>query len=85
MPLLAESLAVDDPDVLGVFLSGAGPSIAWLARRDGGRVARLVQALYERAAIAVTVRTLSVHQASPEGAPYEKPAAVMAAAHGRTA
>ncbi len=85
VPLLAESLAVEDADVLGVFLSGAGPSIAWLVRRDSGRVARLVQTMYERAAVAAVVRTLSVHQAPPEAAPYERPAAVMAAAHGRTA
>ena len=88
VPLLDDAIAVEDPDVLGVFLSGAGPSIAWLVRGDGARVARLVQTMYERAAMTATVRTLSVHQAasaSGESAPYEKPAAVMAAAHGRTA
>jgi homoserine kinase len=78
VPLLEESIAVEDPDVLGVFLSGAGPSIAWLVRRDSARIARLVQLMYERAAIAVTVRTLNAHQVD------QMPAA-MVAAHGRTA
>jgi homoserine kinase len=78
VPLLEESIAVEDSDVLGVFLAGAGPSIAWLVRRDSARVARLVETMYERAAIAATVRTLSVHQAN-------QISAGMAAAHGRTA
>ena len=32
VPHLAAVLAIDDPDVLGAFLSGAGPSVAVLAR-----------------------------------------------------
>ena len=36
VPLLGEVLAIEDPDVLGAFLSGAGPSVALLARRDVG-------------------------------------------------
>lgn len=62
VPLLGDALAVDDPDVLGAFLSGAGPSIAWLVRGDSPRVVRLVQGLYDRAGVAVTVRTLNVHE-----------------------
>jgi homoserine kinase len=34
VPLLHEALALADPDVLGAFLSGAGPSIALLTLRD---------------------------------------------------
>ena len=77
VPLLEESLATDDPDVLGVFLSGAGPSIAWLVRRDASRVAHMVETMYERAGIAAAIRTLHAHQAE------QIPAVV--AAHGRTA
>lgn len=78
VPLLAEALTVEDPDVLGAFLSGAGPSIAFLARRDpkerregvpaGGaaRVERLVTSMYERAGVDATVRTLGVHEESYE-------------------
>jgi homoserine kinase len=82
VPLLDEATAlsnssVDDPDLLGAFLSGAGPSIAWLARGDSPRVVRLVEGMYARAGVAATVRTLSVHQA--DGTP------AVVAAHGRTA
>jgi homoserine kinase len=48
--------------VLGAFLSGAGPSIALLARRDFARIEQLLRSMYERAACPVTIRTLGVHQ-----------------------
>jgi homoserine kinase len=62
VPLLGDALAIDDPDVLGVFLSGAGPSIAALARRNTARVEQLFAALYDRGSVPVTIRTLRVHQ-----------------------
>ena len=43
--------------------SGAGPSIALLARRDTARVERLVSAIYEQAGVEAAVRTLVVHEA----------------------
>jgi homoserine kinase len=64
VPHLGPVLALDDPDVLAAFLSGAGPSVAVLARRELPRVARLLRTTCERAGVPVTVRTLSVHQAS---------------------
>jgi len=62
VPLLAEALAIEDAAVLGAFLSGAGPSIALLARHDLGRVERLLASMYERAGVTATVRTLAVHE-----------------------
>jgi homoserine kinase len=62
VPLLSQALEIEDPDVLGAFLAGAGPSVAFLARRDGPRVERLVSSMYERAGVAATVRTLGVHE-----------------------
>lgn len=62
VPQLTEMLAIDDPDVLGAFLAGAGPSVAVLARRDLSRVERLVGSVYERAGCPVTLRVLRVHQ-----------------------
>lgn len=62
VPLLNEALAIDEPDVLGAFLSGAGPSVALLARRDLTRVAQRLASMYERAGVAATVRTLAVHE-----------------------
>jgi homoserine kinase len=78
VPLLSEVLAIDDVDVLGSFLSGAGPSGALLAHRNVARVEQLLKSMYERAGVAATVRALDVHQSSA--------AAVDAASvHGRTA
>jgi homoserine kinase len=64
VPCLADVLALDDEAVLGAFLSGAGPSMALLARRDHSRLEALVASVYERAGCQVAVRTLSVHQLS---------------------
>lgn len=61
VPLLSDAIAIDDPDVDGSFLSGAGPSIALLAHRNVPRVEQLLKSMYERAGIAVTVRALGVY------------------------
>jgi len=78
VPQLDAILALDDPEVFGAFLSGAGPSVALLARRDFGRIQQRLEEIYERAGSTVTIRTLAVHQSS-----QVMPAAV-ASAHGRT-
>ena len=83
VPLLSEALAIEDPDVLGAFLSGAGPSIALLARGKTARVERLLASMYERAGVAATVRVLRVHQSSPSG--LEAIAAPVGSAHEGTA
>jgi homoserine kinase len=64
VPQLAEVLALEDPAILGSFLSGAGPSVALIALGEFGRLEHLLRAIYERANCPVTVRTLSVHQSS---------------------
>lgn len=79
VPQLAAALAVEDPDVLGAFLSGAGPSVAWLARRDCMRVAQLLDSIYQRAGCPATIRTLAVHQS------LDVMPDAFASAHGRTA
>jgi homoserine kinase len=63
VPLLREVLALEDPNVLGAFLSGAGPSVAVLARREFAHIEQLLAAMYARADCAVSIRTLSVHHA----------------------
>jgi homoserine kinase len=78
VPQLGAVLALEDPEILGAFLSGAGPSVALLARRDFPRIEQLVKSIYERAGAAVTVRTLGVHQSS-DVAPQ-----ALASAHGGT-
>lgn len=77
VPHLAAVLALDDADVLGAFLSGAGPTVAVFAHRNFPRVERLLVTTCERAGVPVTVRTLSVHQT------LEVPD-VAVSAHGRT-
>jgi homoserine kinase len=60
-----EVIALEDPDVLGAFLSGAGPSVALLVRRDEDRIAQMLTSLYSRAGVEATVRTLHVHHGAP--------------------
>jgi homoserine kinase len=64
VPLLTEVLALEDPEVLGAFLSGAGPSVAILARREFKKIEQRLAAMYARAACDVSIRTLSVHHAT---------------------
>ena len=78
VPQLTAVLALEDPEILGAFLSGAGPSVAVLARRESSRVEQLLTSLYERAGTPVVVRRLSVHQSA------EPALLTVAAMHGRT-
>jgi homoserine kinase len=66
VPHLSAVLAIDDADVLGACLSGAGPSVALLARREFARLERLLQSTCDGAGVPVTVRTLAVHERSTE-------------------
>jgi homoserine kinase len=92
VPLLDHALALDDPDVLGAFLSGAGPSVAFLARRNVERVEQLVSSLYERAGVAAVVRVLRVHhgpsrvtEAARDVLDSERRTRGLSPVHGRTA
>jgi homoserine kinase len=78
VPELEAVLALEDPEVLGAFLSGAGPSVAVLARRDFSRLEGVVTTACERAGRSVRTRTLGVHR-SPELV-----SGALASAHGRT-
>jgi len=63
VPLLTDVLALEDPDVLGAFLSGAGPSVAVIAQRNFERLEELLSTMYSGAGLQATVRTLGVHHA----------------------
>ena len=72
VPLLEDVIALNEPGVLGAFLSGAGPSVAAIAEADAASgVERLLTSMYTRAGVEATVRVLSVHHgasnAEPEG------------------
>lgn len=62
VPVLRRVLDLRHPDVLGVCLSGAGPSVVAIARRNASGVARALQTLYAHQRIACTVRVQRVHQ-----------------------
>jgi homoserine kinase len=87
VPLLDEVVAMDDPEVLGAFLSGAGPSVAAIVRVGSApTVQRLLTALYARAGVEATVRILAVHEGASNLEPTERSnrvADAAAAARGR--
>jgi homoserine kinase len=65
VPGLADAMAFDDPAVLGVCLSGAGPSILVLSTTTGiATVTRLLGDLYKRLGLACTIRALSAHNSN---------------------
>ena len=64
VPVLRRALALRHPDVLGVCLSGAGPSVAAVAKRNLPGVKRTLAAAYRADNIPCTVRVLDVHQPS---------------------
>jgi homoserine kinase len=62
VPGLPEALTLQHPSVLGVCLSGSGPSIAVLARDGREEAAGLLADIYKRLGVAYTIRILSAHQ-----------------------
>jgi homoserine kinase len=63
VPGLAEALALDDPAILGACLSGAGPSVAVLARLGETPAAEAALAgIYRNLSVPCTIRTLPAHQ-----------------------
>jgi homoserine kinase len=63
VPGLREALAIDDRSILGVCLSGSGPTIVAIARPGHEEeAARVFEDIYGRIALPVTIRVLSAHQ-----------------------
>lgn len=65
VPGLKEALALDHPSVLGVYLSGAGPSIAMVAADRHEEAAAQLRQVYTSIGVPATIRTLSAHQPGP--------------------
>ena len=61
VPGLQRALALEHPDVLGLCLSGAGPSIVAFAEKNTGEVARVLAAEFESEGLSFRVRVLEVH------------------------
>jgi homoserine kinase len=62
VPGLEAALAFDHPSLWGVFLSGAGPSIAAIVDDDGRSVRGLFEELYARLGLQAAVRLIRVVQ-----------------------
>ncbi len=62
VPGLAEALALDHPALLGVCLSGAGPSVAALTAGGEAEITGLLGGIYTRLGLPYTIRCLSAHQ-----------------------
>ncbi len=61
VPALEEILAIDHPDLLGVCLSGAGPSIVGLADRNFEEIEEMFREIYEKTGHRFVIRRLGVH------------------------
>jgi homoserine kinase len=61
VPALEELLAVDHPDLLGVCLSGAGPSVVGLAEQNLDQIEGLFRDVYEKTGLPFTIRRLAAH------------------------
>jgi homoserine kinase len=62
IPGLDQALMLDHPDVLGVCLSGAGPSVVVFATQSFAAIERLLSNIYEGLRLPYQVRTLAVHR-----------------------
>lgn len=68
VPELTPALAMDDADLLGVCLSGAGPSIVAMASRGCDRISARLERIYRECGSSVTIRNVSAepaHAAAP--------------------
>lgn len=64
VPGLSQALNLEHRDLLGVCLSGSGPSIVALAETSLEEIAELLATIYKPLRIRYRVRTLKVHQPS---------------------
>lgn len=62
VPGLETALSLTHPDLLGVCLSGSGPSVVALAQRNAPAIGKLLSDAYRQLGIAHRVRVLQAHQ-----------------------
>lgn len=62
VPGLEQALHLEHEDLLGVCLSGSGPSIVALAETSFLEISDLLASVYEALGIGYSIRTLKVHQ-----------------------
>jgi homoserine kinase len=62
VPALEEILALEHADLLGVCLSGAGPSIVGLAEQNFEQIEKLFSDAYAKTGLPFTIRRLAAHR-----------------------
>jgi homoserine kinase len=62
VPGLERALALQHPDLLGVCLSGAGPSIVALAEKNFEEIAQMLKDSFRETGVSCCVRRLQVHE-----------------------
>jgi len=62
LPVFRAALELRHPDLLGVCLSGAGPSVLAIARRRPEAIERELLGVYRKAGVPCTIRVKRVHQ-----------------------
>ena len=66
VPGLTEALALDVPGLLGVCLSGSGPTVLAMVTGDTEPTVRALEDVYARLGLACHVRTMPAHNGPPE-------------------
>ena len=61
-PELNQALQIQHPDLLGICVSGSGPSLVALAERNLWEIGDLLVGVYQRAGLGCQLRILDVHQ-----------------------
>ena len=65
VPGLSEALALKHPNLLGVCLSGSGPTVAALCTGDSAGVEDALTGIYSRLGLSCRVRRLAAHNGAP--------------------
>jgi homoserine kinase len=60
VPGLEEMIALDGPDIYGIALSGAGPSVIALVRRSDASIADAIEAIFARAGVITRTYDLAI-------------------------
>jgi len=69
VPGLEQALQLEHEDLLGVCLSGSGPSIVALAETNLQEISELLASVYRALGIGYQIRALTVHQATSSQQP----------------
>lgn len=69
VPGLSEALALDRPDLVGVCLSGSGPTVIALCAGETAGVEQALAAIYARLGVACHIRVLDAHNGSTASPP----------------